>query len=210
MQTQSLNSTSPDLLLLKEVKLGNVKAFDLVFEKYYKNLCRFAYQFTHDDDMSQSLVQDVFIKFWEKRFALSNVENLTGYLSVMVKNCCVDHQKKNIKIELSGELQDNRTEDSTEQQVFSKNFEEQLISALARLPLRCREAFEYSRFENMSNKEIAKKLGISIKGVEALIGRSLRLLRVELHEFLPSSGLKNINPVLFLIRLKRLVKKITI
>ena len=60
-----------------------------------------------------------------------------------------------------------------------------MLQAIHKLPERCKIAFELSRFEGLSNKDIAVKMEISVKGVEALIGRSLKLLRSELIEFLP-------------------------
>ena len=64
-------------------------------------------------------------------------------------------------------------------------FEEKLVVVLSNLPERCRIAFEYSRFENLTYPEIAEKMGISVKAVEALISRALKTLRIELKEYLP-------------------------
>lgn len=198
MQKEILNISSPDRLLLNKLGSGNPKAFDLIFKKYYDNLCRFAFSVIHDADMSQSLVQDVFLRVWDRRFVLGQINNLPGYLTTMVKNQISDYLKeqKNLSLDLTRypETQDDNT---TEQDVFCKNFEECLIIALTKLPPRCKQAFELSRFENMSNKEIALEMNITIKGVEALIGRSLKALRDELREFLPSFDLKNIDPILF-------------
>ncbi|MCW0481586.1 RNA polymerase sigma-70 factor [Gaoshiqia sediminis] len=203
MQIQSLHSSSPDTLLLHELSSGNVRAFDFIFNKYYDNLCRFACSFIHDADMSQSLVQNVFVKLWERRVLLGKIENLGGYLTRMVRNQVSDYLTELKKMELKHEHRGSMADDSTEHEILGRDFEERLIVALGQLPPRCRQAFELSRFENLSNKEIATEMNISVKGVEALIARSLKTLRVELREFLPSFKLKNSPSILFFMRMAK-------
>ena len=204
MRKTAPDISNPDHLLLDELKRGSSKAFDLVFRKYYDNLCRFTFSVIHDADMSQSLVQNVFIKLWDRRFALGQINNLAGYLTAMVKNQISDHLKDQRSFDLS--LRNNKkdiADHSTEYDIFSKDFEECLILSLSRLPSRCRQAFEFSRFESLSNKEIAQRMGITVKGVEALIGRSLKVLRVELREFLPSFDPDSSSPILFFLRISK-------
>ncbi|WP_423130033.1 RNA polymerase sigma-70 factor [Gaoshiqia sp. Z1-71] len=205
MQIPVLNSSSSDQLLIRELNQGNTRAFDFIFEKYYDNLCRFAFSFIHDADMSQSLVQNVFVKLWERRMVLGRVGNLGGYLTTMVRNQVSDYlgemKKMNLKHEHRGSIVDN----STENGILGRDFEEQLVVALGQLPPRCRQAFELSRFEDMTNKEIAAEMNISVKGVEALIARSLKTLRDELREFLPSFKLKARPPILLFMRIAKRV-----
>lgn len=202
MWHSSFDISSPDSILLEEIKNGNPKAFDVIFKKYYNNLCRFAFFLIHDADMSQCLVQNVFIKLWERRFVSEPIKNVAAYLTSMVKNQCSDYLKEQRIRDLTLQKNNiNEPDNSTEEEIFSRNFEECLVIALSKLPPRCRLAFEFSRFENLTNKEIAEKMDISVKGVEALIGRSLKTLRFELKEFLPSFDSRNINPVLFFLKI---------
>lgn len=177
-----------DSFLFEELKNGNSRAFDKIFNNHYQNLCRFAYSFVHDEDSAHSLVQHVFIKLWDNRASLDHVDHLTSYLTTMVRNHCINfvkREKRNTKLE---DIPTNvQAENTTENQIDVHDFEEHLILALALLPERCKMAFEYSRFENFTNKEIAQKMEISAKGVEALIGRSLKSLRISLADYLPSS-----------------------
>ncbi len=188
-----------DGFLFEELKNGNARAFDKIFNHHYQNLCRFAYSFVHDEDTTHSLVQNVFIKLWENRAALDHVDHLTSYLTTMVRNHCLNfikREKRNTKLEdIPAGAQ---TENTTDNQVDVHDFEEHLIVALTSLPERCKMAFEYSRFENFTNKEIAQKMEITTKGVEALIGRALKSLRVSLVDYLPSSKKSNSkSPILF-------------
>ncbi|MEN6452655.1 MAG: RNA polymerase sigma-70 factor [Prolixibacteraceae bacterium] len=183
---------SDDCMLINELKGGSSRAFDMIFRKYYDNLCRFTFSMLGDADLSQELVQNVFIKLWERRFVCGKIDNLAGYLTTMTKHQVFDynhdHRNQHQEIKKGDRL---IADESTENEILRNNFEECLVSALAKLPGRCREAFELSRFQNLTNKEIAGKMDITVKGVEALIGRALKTLRIELSEFLPSYRLKD-------------------
>ena len=193
-----------DVFLFDELKNGNARAFDKIFNDRYPNLCRFAYSIVHDEDTAQSLVQHVFIKLWQNRTSLNHVGHLTPYLTTMVRNHClnfVKHEKRNAKLE--DIPADAQAENTTENQIDARDFEEHLTLALASLPERCRMAFEFSRFENFTNKEIAQKMEISTKGVEALIGRALKSLRVSLIDFLPSSKKNNSKGLILFILFRK-------
>lgn len=192
--------------ILDELKRGNERAFDLIFQQYYKPLCQFAFSFIKDQNTAESLVQEIFIKLWEKRENITNVDNILSYLVGMVRNQSIDFiRKEKSKSKIYASLQLEKSGNTTEEQISRNEFEESLLKSIANLPERCRTAFEMSRFEGLSNKEIAQKMEISVKGVEALIGRSLKLLRAELQEFLPSLSEKNSKggTVLFSLFFKR-------
>jgi RNA polymerase sigma-70 factor (ECF subfamily) len=200
MTKHKFNISSPDHILLLELKEGNSKAFDLIFHRYYNNLCRFAFTFTRDEDTSKNLVQNVFVKLWERRFVIEKVNNLGAYLTTMVRNQVADYISDYKKHMYDSEFKAVIPDHSTENTIMEHDFQQTLVWSLAKLPPRCKQAFELSRMENLSNKEIAEEMKISVKGVEALIGRSLQFLRVELQEYLPSSKWTKQNPILFFFR----------
>ncbi|HAQ20513.1 MAG TPA: hypothetical protein DCR40_14980 [Prolixibacteraceae bacterium] len=196
--------------ILNELQKGNTRAFDFIFNEYYISLSRFSWSFVKDQDIAESIVQEVFLKLWEKRKNLIQVDNLLSYLMGMIRNQCIDYlrkEKANSKAYLN--LRSEVSANTTEEQISKNEFEEKLLQSILKLPERCRIAFEMSRFDGYVNKEIAQRMEISVKGVEALIGRSLKLLRVELVEFLPPVHDKKQNgggSVLFSLFLKRLKK----
>jgi RNA polymerase sigma-70 factor (ECF subfamily) len=184
MEKMQKDSDSFVLLALKE---GQEKAYDYIFRKYYKALCAQANAYVSDLDLSQSLVQDCFIRFWEKRHQATSIENLASYFSFMVRNKCIDHLRKEHRIRsIENSNLDETDSQESDTLLLSHEFEEKLVEALSRLPDRCRTAFEYSRFENLTYPEIASEMGISVKAVEALISRSLKILRKELKDYLPA------------------------
>ncbi|MEN6456884.1 MAG: RNA polymerase sigma-70 factor [Prolixibacteraceae bacterium] len=183
-----MNSNDPEnseqfvLLALKE---GQEKAFDFIFRQYYKSLCAQAHLYTQDLDLSQSLVQDCFIKLWEIREQAAGIENLSSWLVVAVRNKCVDYIRRHKREATLKKTPDQYDENQdSDRLLLSREFEERLVQALNQLPARCRIAFEYSRFESLTYTEIASKMNVSVKAVEALVSRSLKILRVELKDYL--------------------------
>jgi len=177
-----------DSFLCEELKSGNTRAFDQIFKDHYPNLCRFAFSIVHDEDAAHSLVQDVFVKLWENRAALYHIDRLLPYLTAMTRNHSLNYIKREKRNnQLSDIPVDSQMGNTTDNQVDADSFEEHLIIALSLLSDRCKTAFEYSRFENLTSKEIALKMDISVKGVEALMGRALKSLRISLSEYLPSA-----------------------
>jgi RNA polymerase sigma-70 factor, ECF subfamily len=197
---------SKDRFLINELINSNSRAFEKIFTDNYLNLCRFANSIVHDEDSAQNLVQQVFINLWEDRKSLNHIERLVPYLTTAVRNNSLNYIKRDKRsVDLSNIPANFQSENTTENLVNLAEFEEQLIIALSHLPERCKLAFEYSRFNNLTNKEIALKMNITVKGVEALISRSLKLLRVSLADYLPSSSNNRLkNTILFM-----LIKKVS-
>jgi len=190
--TKLINDTaSEQLFILNELQKGNERAFDIIFNEYYNSLSRFSFSFVKDQSKAEGIVQEVFIKLWEKRSALTNIDNLFSYLMTMVRNQSIDHlRKEKSQMKAYKNISPEESVNTTEEHISRNEFEEKLLLTIYKLPERCRIAFEMSRFDGCTNKEIAQNMEISVKGVEALIGRSLKFLRVELKEFLPSETSK--------------------
>ena len=183
-----LSGEISDQFLALHISEGREEVFDFIFRKYYRTLCAQALIYIKDDDLAQSVVQDCFISFWEKRTELKDIRNLRTYLSFMVRNRAIDHLRKTEKENRAFTTIDKGQDvaaDTVETEVISKEFEKILLDAVDKLPDRCRVAFEYSRFEGLKYSEIAEKMNISVKAVEALMGRSLKILRAELSDYLP-------------------------
>lgn len=180
------NPENSDQFVLLALKEGEEKAFDFIFRRHYKALCAQANLYVKDLDLSQSLVQDCFIKLWEARKQAAEIESLSSWLSVMVRNRCIDYIRKHKREDKLDRTADQPvTGQDTDTPLLSHEFEERLVQALTQLPERCRIAFEYSRFEGLTYPEIAARMNISVKAVEALVSRSLKILRVELKDYLP-------------------------
>jgi RNA polymerase sigma-70 factor (ECF subfamily) len=139
--------------------------------------------------VAEELVQDVMLEFWKRRETLAEESSPQAYLFQATRNRALNHLR-HARIEKEGEPHATRSEaiDST---AHSLVVEDEMMVAVRRavdsLPARCREVFELSRTHNKKYSEIAAELGISIKTVEAQMGKALRTLREELAPWLPES-----------------------
>jgi RNA polymerase sigma-70 factor (family 1) len=158
--------------------------FRQVFEEYYVALCNYAFVFTKERNSSEDIVQETFLKIWEKKQDLIGNDTIRYYLFTAVRNNSLSYLKQEKKVfPLQGldladyDVQPMRADDTqkTEPVILIKK-------GLALLPPKCREVFLLSRISNLPYKEIAKSLDISVKTVENQIGKALKILKNFLRE----------------------------
>jgi len=168
------------------------KGFKRIFETFYPRLLRFAKEYV-GESAAEDILQNVFLKLWEKRTSLPKDTNLNAYLLTMVKNQCMDFLKHQQvinrffikqKAELQREMEFNCYAISKfdPEQTDIETLERMVEKAIAELPEQCRKVFECSRYEGLKYKEIAERLGISVKTVETHISNALKILRVTLKD----------------------------
>ena len=105
-----------DNFLISELKSGNARAFEKIFNDYYSSLCRFSFSIVHDQDIARSLVQNVFVKLWESRQQLEKIISLPSYLAAMVKNESINHvkwQNRQLRLQDNRELAGIEIQDTT-------------------------------------------------------------------------------------------------
>ncbi len=176
----------PDEIELFElIKNGDEQAFETVFHHYYKSLCLFATQMLKDDTEAEEIVQDLFVKIWEKRNRINIESSVKNYLIRSVKNLCLNYIKhnkiknlhtKNILSESDSELQD-------ENNFIEVDLLQKIEECVDSLPDKRREIFRLSREEGLKYREIAEKLNISVKTVETQMGLAFKTLREKLKNF---------------------------
>ena len=175
-----------DQTCIDEIRQGNKDAFNRMFLHYYSPLCEYASQFVSDFD-AEELVQDMMVHVWENREYLVIEKSLKSYLFVSIKNRCYNairdrRAKEQIHLLLYEQLKD-QVEDP-DYYLFNE-LSVNVEKAIEELPEGYRETFKLSRFGEMSNANIAKRLGVSVKTVEYRITQSLKILRVKLKDYLP-------------------------
>jgi len=172
---------------------GGEEGFRQIFETCYPRLFRFAAEYTGNIQDAEDILQNVFLIFWEKRASLQLDTNLNAYLLTMVKNHCVNHLKHqrvvhrystNRKTELQRELTFNHYAFNhfNPEEMDIESLERLAEKAINELPEQCRKVFELSRYEGLKYREIAEKLGISVKTVETHISHALKILRVTMQD----------------------------
>ena len=174
------------------LKKGDKKAFEEIYNEFFGVHYHLCLQYIHNEKAAEEIVQDTFLKLWEIRNTLNDQINIRSFLYTITKNNCLNYlrnQKISMKhIENMKYMEMQFNYEALEKLGNYIQFEElrsKIEEAIAQLPAELVETFQLSRFEELSYKEIAEKQNISIKTVEARISKALRILRVELKDFLP-------------------------
>jgi len=160
----------------------NLQSFEHLFKELFKPLCGFAMKYVKDLDEARNLVHEVFITVWEKFDSLPSDTNYRSYLYTAVRNRCLNHlrdTKKHLSIE---KAEHKMTEENSS--LEAAELEREIELAINSLPEKCRMVFEFSRMEGLKYGEIAEKMGISVKTVEAQMSKALTVLRAHLSEFM--------------------------
>lgn len=154
--------------------------FESIYKQHYKKLCVFANSYTSDEDEAEEIVQRVITKLWEQRDSYDSIENLNSYLFRSVKNHClntISHKKIEEKYQSEAWNELKLMEIKAIEDNLQEEKEQKLKKAIDELPERCQDVLKLSKFEGLKNKEIAEKLQISVKAVEANITRAFSALR---------------------------------
>lgn len=174
--------------LYTKLKAGDKNAFQALFEEYYTSMYFYACKFV-DDDLARDLVHDVFMIFWQNKENITIKSSLSAYLFKMLRNKCLQEiEKQKVRNNYSTEalnLDEIAYYNDGIKSIIELELEEKLKEAMDKMPDGCRQVFVMSRFNSLKNKEIAEQLGISVKAVEKQITKALKILRLELKEYLP-------------------------
>lgn len=167
-----------DLVLL--IKEGDREAFAEIYNRYWEELLQLAFRVLKEKDSCMDILQEVFVWYWTHRESL-NLNSVRAYLRVAVKyqvaNYIRSAKVRQLYVQRTELLQLNDSYEDDQLEI--KEFKSMLAGFTQSLPDRCREVFQLSRYENLSNREIADKLGISEKTVEMQI--TIALKRLKLH-----------------------------
>jgi RNA polymerase sigma-70 factor (family 1) len=155
--------------------------FRFFFDQHYQRLCSYAFSFLKNEESSEDLVQDVFIKIWENRKDLIGSDQLKFYIFSAVRNNCLTKLQKNKKyreVEMNDDVETGEDIIKLDPEEAITEPKELIAKALDLLPPKCREVFLLSRISNLSYQQIADSLGISVKTVENQMGKALKIVRV--------------------------------
>lgn len=178
--------TMPENARLQNLLQVDERQFmEALFSTYFPLVCKAIYRLVQDMATAEDLAQEVFIKIWNRRDQLNEVY-FKAYLHRAAVNMALDHIDKNKRRGGAPQEIGPRQEELAVSApvVHLKETKARIQLAIDQLPEKCREIFVLSRYEEMSYKEIAQTLGISVKTVENQMITALRKLRVSLKEYL--------------------------
>ncbi|RFS18696.1 RNA polymerase sigma-70 factor [Chitinophaga silvatica] len=169
-----------DQKLLTYLKVDNELAFEGIFRKYFIPLTGFANGYMDDREQAKDIVQAVLLNIWEQRESLQIHTALKSYLFNAVRNSCLNELQRNKTKQKRMEGLLTETADAVNSRMEYAELRQQIYAAIQLLPEECKRIFILSRFEKLKYSEIATRLGISVKTVEAQISKALRVLRIKL------------------------------
>jgi RNA polymerase sigma-70 factor (ECF subfamily) len=176
---------SEDSETIRRIRRGDKQEFEKLFRSSYVSLVHYARVLLKDHDMAEEIVQDLFFRLWQGRENLKIESSLNGYLFRSVHNRSL-HYIEHLKVvsRHAGEIaaESPASSDSVTEDIYYSELQEKVTRVLDRLPERCRAIFRMSRFEGLKYNEIADKLSVSLKTVEADMGKALREFRKALAE----------------------------
>ncbi len=183
-----LNHLSQKDQFALRIKLGDEQAYELLFRNYYVRLCGFANKFLNDPEEAKEIVQEAFMKIWEGRKDIDPNESLKSYLFKITQNLSLNRlRRKKVEsryIEIYKLVYIDNREFSSYESLLAQELGDNFTTALNSIPPKCKQVFELSRMEGLKYNDIAEKLNISVKTVEAQMSKALSILRFKLKDYI--------------------------
>ena len=194
--------TLPENDIAHQLKNGNEAVFEKIFRDYYGKLCGYAVKYVAEKDQAEEIVQELFYTIWSKRSALVITISVEAYLFRAVRNACLNYLKHlKVRAQHENSIRDSSypLTDSVHETLELLELQQKIDEAIELMPNERRKIFKLSRIEGLKYKEIADQLNISIKTVEAQMGKALEFLRENLMQYLIVTLLIIVQIILFLI-----------
>ncbi len=174
-----------DSEIIRRIRNGDKQEFEKLFRSSYVSLVRYAKTILRDHDTAEEIVQELFFRLWQDREKLNIKSSLNGYLFRSVHNRSLHHiEHQQVVSHHAGEVAARAmlSSEPVTEAIYYSELQAKVAGVLDRLPERCRMIFRMSRFDGLKYNEIAEKLVVNVKTVEADMGKALREFRKALAE----------------------------
>lgn len=183
-------STIPsDSELVERLSSGDETAFCLLYARYWERIRNFCCRLVHSQDLAENYAQDIFLKIWENRELLDPERSFSCFLYTIARNKAINYLRQVARSDLLTRrfIQDytRKTTVETEEaaELLEKDYLLLLQNAILNLPPRQQEVFRLSRNYNLSHKEIAERLGLSVYTVQEYISASLKSIKLYISKY---------------------------
>lgn len=175
--------------LQQRIDRNDEQALKELYDAYGDRLYLFAFAIVHSRETAEEIIEDVFIKVWEKRSRIAVMENLIYYLFTITKNISCNYLRKyNRKRNMSLEelsLPYYYINDSPEDLFVTRETLQRINNAINELPSKCRIIFKLIKEDGLKYKEVATLLNLSTKTVENQMGIAFQKLHASIEIIFP-------------------------
>lgn len=178
------SNTRKNITLLNALlKEGNTRAYQTIFDRYYSRLFSYINTYTKNENNTKDILQETFIKLWKNRENINTDLSILAYLHKISYNIFIDNYRKDKRQQslldsLSYESINNSIEE--DEDITTKKITI-VKKSIQELPPRCQEIFKLSKYDGLKYAEIAEFLNISIKTVEAQMGKAFSHIRKQVN-----------------------------
>jgi len=167
--------------LAQQLKLGNEKAYDFLMNSYYQKLCGYAHTLTNNRDLTEDIVQSVFVEIWTNKKNINPDYSIKNYLYKSVYNEFIDQYRKNKPVvNLEKKYLEALDLVIENEQRDISDLIKLLDIEIQNLPPKCRRIFLLNKKEGLTHIEISEFLNISIKTIEGHMTRAFKTLSYKL------------------------------
>jgi len=168
------------------LRIDSIQSFELIYRENWSLLFNIAYKRLKSVEKTEDIIQELFVNIWEKRQQINIQESIQAYLITALKSRVLNHLRNEMihsKHLDRIQLKTVPFEEPSDKEIEFRELEETIKKQILKLPEKCRAVFLLSRDHQLSIKEISSKLNISANTVEKHIVKALKILRVNLKDF---------------------------
>jgi len=182
MNQRTINGSSNERSLLESASRGDSESFEKLFLNYYTPLLHYIFKITKDHEVSQDIIQEVFLKLWHNRETLYTISSFKDYLFILTKNRVLNVLKDNLKkssLFCSYEnLEAYNVKDELPNDISYKELAYNVIEQeIEKLPPQQRSVFKLAKLQKLSYVQVSEKLSISVETVRKHLYLAQRALR---------------------------------
>ena len=166
--------------LVVRIKNGNIDALEVLFTRLKQDVYSFAFSYFRSKELAEEVVQEVFIRLWEKRELINPDYDFVSYIFKIAKNIILDQLREQARYgERYGPINPDLSysSENADDQIIFDDFQNLLQEAVDRLPPKRKYIFQLSREEKMTYAEISEHLNISVNVVENQMSKALKHIR---------------------------------
>jgi RNA polymerase sigma-70 factor (family 1) len=158
--------------LLQRIAAGDQAAFQQIYTGFYKRLYQFALAIVKTRETAEEIVEDVFVRIWQKRQDISSIRNLRVYLYTATKNASLNYLSRKARASVTEpfdhiHVELSETALTPEQIMITTEIHQKILRTVEALPPRCKMIFKLVREDGLQYKEIAEILNISVNTIDA-------------------------------------------